>query len=284
MSCLCILEINPLSVALFARPPKQDPHFSERGSRDWAEHWRLSRNSLEEKGEGSVIWAGKTTDVESLGMGGGHGDDLSTKAAKAGQLENKGHTFTAKETTALNRGRIWKCALNFPETISQSKGALSEGSRGAPVWRRTWDSLGRGQAWWRQRSGWIQVSLRGITSGSSWWKWKLLSHIQLFVTPWTIQSVEFSRPEYWNGYPFPSPGGLPNPEIKPRSPTLQADSLPVEPWGKPKNTAVGSLSQLKRWTRVPCIAGQYFTSWIPRDSRGLVADKIKMGEGGHGAR
>ena len=65
-------------------------------------------------------------------MGGGHGDDLSTKAAKAGQLEN-GHTFTAKETTALNRGRIWKWALNFPETISQSKGALSEGSGGAPV-------------------------------------------------------------------------------------------------------------------------------------------------------
>ena len=31
------------------------------------------------------------------------------------------------------------------------------------------------------------------------WKWKLLSHIQLFVTPWTIQSMEFSRPEYWSG-------------------------------------------------------------------------------------
>ena len=31
------------------------------------------------------------------------------------------------------------------------------------------------------------------------WKWKLLSCTQLFVTPWTIQSVEFSRPEYWSG-------------------------------------------------------------------------------------
>ena len=31
------------------------------------------------------------------------------------------------------------------------------------------------------------------------WKWKLLSHIQLFVTQWTIQSMEFSRPEYWSG-------------------------------------------------------------------------------------
>ena len=32
------------------------------------------------------------------------------------------------------------------------------------------------------------------------WKWKLLSHVRLFATPWTIQSMEFSRPEYWNGY------------------------------------------------------------------------------------
>ena len=40
---------------------------------------------------------------------------------------------------------------------------------------------------------------------------------------------------------FPSPGDLPNPGIKPRSPALQADSLPAEPQQKPKNTAVGSL-------------------------------------------
>jgi len=37
----------------------------------------------------------------------------------------------------------------------------------------------------------------------------------------------FSRQEYWSGLPFPSPGDLPHPGIKPRSPTLQADSLPV---------------------------------------------------------
>ena len=45
--------------------------------------------------------------------------------------------------------------------------------------------------------------------------------------------------------PFPSPGDLPNPWIKPRSPTLQADSLPAEPQGKPKNTGVGSLFLLQ---------------------------------------
>ena len=52
---------------------------------------------------------------------------------------------------------------------------------------------------------------------------------------------EISRPEYWNGQPFPSQGGRPNPGIEPRSPTLQVDSLPVELPGKPKNTGVGSL-------------------------------------------
>ena len=56
------------------------------------------------------------------------------------------------------------------------------------------------------------------------------------MTPWTIQSMEFSRPEYWSRKPFPSPGDLPNPGIESRSPELQADSLPAEPQGKPKNT------------------------------------------------
>ena len=62
---------------------------------------------------------------------------------------------------------------------------------------------------------------------------KLLSLVWLFVTPWIIQSMKFSRPEYWSGLPFPSPGHRPNPGIKPRSLTLQADSLPAEPPGKP---------------------------------------------------
>ena len=53
--------------------------------------------------------------------------------------------------------------------------------------------------------------------------------------------MEFSRQEYWSGLPFPPPGDLPNPGIESRSPTLQADSLPAEPQGKPKNTQVGSL-------------------------------------------
>ena len=60
--------------------------------------------------------------------------------------------------------------------------------------------------------------------------------IQLHVAPWTIQSMEFSRREYWSGQPYPSPGDLPNPGIEPRPPTSQVDSLPTEPSGKLSTT------------------------------------------------
>ena len=58
------------------------------------------------------------------------------------------------------------------------------------------------------------------------------------ATPWTVAcksplSMGFSRQEYWSGLPFPSPGDIPDPGIKPGSPALQADSLPSEPPGKP---------------------------------------------------
>ena len=70
------------------------------------------------------------------------------------------------------------------------------------------------------------------------WKWKLLSRVRLFATPWTIQSMGFSRPKYWSGQPFPSPGDLPNPGSEPRSLALQADSLPPEPQGKPNKVYI----------------------------------------------
>ena len=65
------------------------------------------------------------------------------------------------------------------------------------------------------------------------WKWKSLSCVRLFATPWTIQSTELSRSEYWSGYTFPSPGDLPDPGIEPCPPALQVDSLPTELSGKP---------------------------------------------------
>ena len=57
--------------------------------------------------------------------------------------------------------------------------------------------------------------------------------------------MEFSKPEYWSGLHFPSPGDLPNPGIEIMSPALQAYSLTPEPRGKPKNAGVGSLSLLQ---------------------------------------
>ena len=64
------------------------------------------------------------------------------------------------------------------------------------------------------------------------------SRVRLFVTPWTVAhqislSMGFSRQEYWSRLPFPSPGDLPGLGIEPKSHTLQANSLPSEPPGKP---------------------------------------------------
>ena len=48
----------------------------------------------------------------------------------------------------------------------------------------------------------------------------------------------FSRQDYWSRLPCPPQGDLPNPGIELWSPTLQVDSLPSEPPGKPKSTGV----------------------------------------------
>ena len=55
--------------------------------------------------------------------------------------------------------------------------------------------------------------------------------------PWPVAhqaplAMGFSRQEYWSGSPFPSPEDLPNPGDEPRSPVLQADSLPTELLGR----------------------------------------------------
>ena len=69
-------------------------------------------------------------------------------------------------------------------------------------------------------------------------KAKSLRHVWFSATPWTVAyqdplSMEFSRQEYWSGFPFPPPGDLPDRGIEPRSPALQADTLSSEPLGKP---------------------------------------------------
>ena len=65
-----------------------------------------------------------------------------------------------------------------------------------------------------------------------------LSCVPLFATPWAKAleaplSMEFSRQEYWSGLPFPPPGDLPNPRIKPVPPVLGDRFFTTEPLGKP---------------------------------------------------
>ena len=67
-----------------------------------------------------------------------------------------------------------------------------------------------------------------------------------FATTWTVAhqaslSMGFSRQEHWSGLPFPSPGDLPDPEIEPRSPALQVDSLLSGPPGKPQSTIYSNI-------------------------------------------
>ena len=74
----------------------------------------------------------------------------------------------------------------------------------------------------------------------------MLSSIQLFETPWTIVhqaplSMDFSRQEYWSGLPFPTPGGLPDPGIKPESPALAGGCFTTAPPGKPTELCVYTI-------------------------------------------
>ena len=87
-----------------------------------------------------------------------------------------------------------------------------------------------------------------------------LSHIRLFVTPWTIPcqaplSMGFSRQEYWNELPFPSPGDLPNSGIKPASPLSPAlvDSLPLSHLGSPSRTVYACSNLVLTYVRMPCM-------------------------------
>ena len=101
----------------------------------------------------------------------------------------------------------------------------------------------------------VNTALEALSSATKW-KRKSLSRVQLFVTPRAILSMDFSRPEYWSGQPFPSPGDLPNPGIKPGSPALQADFLPNEPSGNKKQKSK-SHEDCKRRNKIVFICRQH---------------------------
>ena len=100
---------------------------------------------------------------------------------------------------------------------------------------------------------WSSIPISWRISHSLLWSKQsnLLSHVQLFVTPLATQIMELSRPEYWSILPFCSRGNLPNTGIKPRSPTLQEDSLRAQPPGKP---IVGWVTHVDKRLLLECCA------------------------------
>ena len=98
------------------------------------------------------------------------------------------------------------------------------------------------------------------------------------LCPW-----RFSRQEQWSVLPCPPPGDVPNPWIESRCPALQADSLPDEPPGKPKNTGVGSLALLQgifltqKSTRglLNCRQILYYLSYQGNPASKLAVNKIQ---------
>ena len=100
-----------------------------------------------------------------------------------------------------------------------------------------------------------------ISSSEVWLKVTQLCPTLCNPVDYTVHGILQARILKWRILkPFFSPGDLPNPGIKLRSPALQADSLPKESPGKPKNTGVGSLSLLQglfltqesNWGLLPC--------------------------------
>ena len=136
-----------------------------------------------------------------------------------------------KTFPVASRGR-WS-----PTNVSRSRGR--KGICSEVRWHRCWPDLTRLCPFWSWDSHIsLQLSLYQVWINHVWSEVKSLSRVRLFPSPWTVAyqappSMGFSRQQYWSGLPFPSPGDLPDPGIKPGSPAFQADSWTSEPRGKP---------------------------------------------------
>ena len=102
---------------------------------------------------------------------------------------------------------------------------------------------------------------------------KLISHVRLFVTPWTVAhqaplSMGFSRQGYWSGLPFPPPGNLPHAGIKPaslESPALAGRFFTTAPygnhWSLPTQDAKGNCFHPSHSPSQPGAPGTYAQTW-----------------------
>ena len=111
------------------------------------------------------------------------------------------------------------------------------------------------------------------------------------VTPWTVAcqaplSMEFSRPEYWSGWPCPPPGDLPNPGIKPD--LLHFGWIPYhlshQGSSRTMEWVAYPFSRGSSWPRnrtgVSCIAVRFFASWATREAQIGEKEQVQRGRKG----
>ena len=117
----------------------------------------------------------------------------------------------------------------------------------------------------------VKAVLKGKFVTLEKWTWKSLSRFQFFTTPWNIQCMEFSRPEYWSGKPFLSPGIFPTTQ-RSNPGLLHCGQIlyQLSHKGSPRMLEwvaypfSGGSSQPRNWTRVSCTAGRLFANWAMR--------------------
>ena len=155
-------------------------------------------------------------------------------------------TGSRRKLTCVRSFLLFRFCLSRPSAYCRFGSSWMHVGRGSLVWY-----LHEHPGWPRRTKTWEGEGQEVPTAGCplpilvAWRASRLilvricaLSHIQVVMTPWTVAcqaplSMESSRQEYWSGVPFPTSGDRPNTGIEPRSPSLQADSLPFEPPGKP---------------------------------------------------
>ena len=169
-----------------------------------------------------------------------------------------------------DRGAWWAMVHGVAERDMTEWYHSTAPGHGTDTWGHTqrwgWNhSRAPGAVHLRQRNWNLSTQLHSQYAKTPWlawyekWKWKSPSHVRLM-------------PEYWSGYPFLSPGDLPNPGIKPRSPALQQILYKLSHKGSSRLLewvaypfSSGS-SWPRDWSGVSCIAGGFFTNWAVREA------------------
>ena len=151
------------------------------------------------------------------------------------------HVHTQKEAMSIHRERTKSCTRN--ESVATVYHGLTDAWSVYVIIQTAWiQKQGRGLNYHNTKSkgnvlNWLKIKKM---MGRVHWV-RALSRDQLFATLWTTApqsrlSRGFSRQEHWSGWPFPSPGDLPDPEIEPPSLATPALASGFFATGKPKDT------------------------------------------------